>query len=63
MLPHKDMGQWTADEEGFWRDSEGRYVVAASDVPNGTVLEGSKGECIVLDWSPEYGITEYYVNW
>ena len=62
VLTHKDIGQWTADSEGFYRDSEGRYVVAASDMPQGTVFQGSKGECIVLDCGCADGVTDYYVD-
>lgn len=63
VLWHYRTNEWTADSEGFYRDSEGRYVVAASDMPQGTVFEGSKGECIVLDSGCADGVTDYYVNW
>lgn len=63
VLWHYRTNEWTADSEGFYRDSEGRYVVAASDMPQGTVFEGSKGECIVLDSGCAEGVTDYYVNW
>ena len=63
VLWHYRTNEWTADSEGFYRDSDGRYVVAASDMPQGTVFEGSKGECIVLDSGCADGVTDYYVNW
>ena len=63
VLYHYRTPEWTLDEEGFYRDSEGRYVVAASDMEQGTVFQGSKGECIVLDCGCDPGITDYYVNW
>lgn len=63
VLYHYRTSEWTLDEEGFYRDSEGRYVVAASDMEQGTVFQGSKGECIVLDCGCALGITDYYVNW
>lgn len=63
VLPHYRMGEWTTDEEGFWRTDEGYYVVAASDMEQGTVFEGSKGECIVLDTGCAEGTTDYYVSW
>ena len=62
-LPHYRQGEWTTDEEGYWRTAEGYYVVAASDMEQGTVFEGSKGECIVLDTGCAEGTTDYYVNW
>ena len=63
MLYHYNTAAWTVDEEGFYRTDEGYYVVAASDMPQGTVFEGSKGECIVLDSGCADGVTDYYVQW
>lgn len=63
VLYHYRTPEWTLDDEGFYRDSEGRYVVAASDMEHGTVFQGSKGECIVLDTGCNAGITDYYVAW
>ena len=62
VLHHYRTDEWTADEEGFYRDSEGRYVVAASDMEQGAVFEGSKGECVVLDTGCAPGVTDYYVD-
>ena len=62
-LYHKDTDQWTVDDEGFYRTDEGYYVVAASDMPQGTTFEGSKGTCIVLDSGCDEGTTDYYVSW
>ena len=63
VLYHYRTSEWTVDNEGFYRDSEGRYVVAASDMPQGSTFEGSKGTCIVLDSGCDAGTTDYYVNW
>lgn len=63
VLYHYRTGEWTADAEGFYRDANGYYVVAASDMPQGTTFEGSKGTCIVLDSGCAAGTTDYYVNW
>ena len=63
VLYHYRTGEWTVDDEGFYRTDEGYYVVAASDMPQGTVFQGSKGECIVLDCGCADGVTDYYVNW
>lgn len=60
---HYRTPEWYVDDEGFYRTEEGYYVVAASDMEEGTVFEGSKGECIVLDCGCSEGITDYYVNW
>ena len=63
ILYHQDTDKWVVDDEGFYRTDEGYYVVAASDKEQGTVFEGSKGTCIVLDSGCEDGIDDYYVNW
>lgn len=63
VLYHYRTNEWWLDEEGFYRTDEGFYVVAASDMEQGTTFEGSKGTCIVLDTGCDAGITDYYVNW
>ena len=63
VLYHYRTPEWTLDEEGYYHDAEGRYVVAASDMEQGTVFEGSKGECVVLDCGCDAGVTDYYVAW
>lgn len=63
VLYHHRTGEWTLDSEGFYRTDEGYYVVAASDMEQGTVFEGSKGECIVLDSGCADGVTDYYTAW
>ena len=63
VLYHYRTNEWWLDEEGFYRTDEGYYVVAASDMEQGTTFEGSKGTCIVLDTGCDAGITDYYVRW
>ena len=63
VLWHYRTSEWTPDEQGFYHTSEGYYVVAASDMAQGTVFEGSKGMCQVLDSGCAAGTTDYYVNW
>lgn len=63
VLYHYRTNEWWLDDEGFYRTDEGFYVVAASDMEQGTTFEGSKGTCIVLDTGCDAGITDYYVNW
>lgn len=63
VLYHYRTGEWTVDSEGFYRDANGYYVVAASDMAQGTTFEGSKGTCIVLDSGCAGGTTDYYVAW
>lgn len=59
---HVDTAQWTADEEGYYRDDQGRYVVAASDIPLGTEFETSKGKAVVLDDGCAEGVTDFYTQ-
>lgn len=63
VLYHYRTSEWTVDNEGFYRTADGYYVVAASDMPQGTTFEGSKGTCIVLDSGCSEGVTDYYVAW
>lgn len=60
---HWQTPEWWVDDQGFYRTADGYYVVAASDMEQGTVFEGSMGTCQVLDCGCDYGITDYYVNW
>lgn len=62
-LYHHRTHEWWVDGEGFYRTAEGYYVVAASDMAQGTVFQGSKGLCQVLDSGCVAGTTDYYVNW
>ncbi len=62
VLYHYLTPTWTLDSEGFYRNGE-YYVVAASDMPQGTTFSCSKGACIVLDTGCPAGTTDYYVAW
>ena len=62
VLYHYLTPTWTLDSEGFYRDGD-NYVVAASDMPQGTTFPCSKGTCIVLDTGCHAGTTDYYVAW
>lgn len=62
VLYHYLTPTWTLDSEGFYRDGD-NYVVAASDMPQGTTFSCSKGTCIVLDTGCPAGTTDYYVAW
>lgn len=62
VLYHYRTPEWTLDEEGFYREGD-YYVVAASDMAQGTTFSCSKGTCIVLDCGCPEGTTDYYVAW
>ena len=63
VLYHHRTGEWTQDAEGFWRDSDGYYVVAAGDKAQGSTFTGSKGDCKVYDSGCAAGTTDYYTGW
>lgn len=63
VLYHYNTAAWTVDDEGFYRTDEGYYVVAASDMPQGTTFETSKGTAQVLDSGCAGGVTDFYVAW
>lgn len=62
VLYHYLTPTWSLDEEGFYRSGD-YYVVAASDMAQGTTFECSKGTCIVLDTGCPALTTDYYVAW
>lgn len=62
VLYHYRTSEWTVDDEGYYRDSDGYYVVAASDVAQGETLETSKGTAKVYDDGCDAGVTDFYTN-
>ena len=63
VLYHYRTSEWTPDEYGFYRTDEGYYVVASSDYEQGTIIETSRGEAMVLDSGCDSGIVDFYTNW
>lgn len=61
-LYHYRTPEWSVDDEGYYRDGDGYYVVAASDVAEGETLETSKGTARVYDSGCDDGVTDFYVN-
>lgn len=59
---HYRTTEWTVDDEGYYRDGEGYYVVAASDYAEGDTFETSKGTAKVYDSGCDDGVTDFYVN-
>lgn len=60
---HYRTDEWHTDDEGYYRDADGYYVVASDDYPEGTVINTSKGEARVLDSGTYPGNVDFYVNW
>lgn len=63
VLYHYRTSEWQPDEYGFYRTSDGYYVVASSDYEQGTVIETTRGEAMVLDGGCDNGIVDFYTNW
>lgn len=63
VLYHYRTSEWHADGEGFYRTSDGYYVVASSDHPQGTVIQTSKGAAMVLDSGCASGTVDFYTCW
>ena len=60
---HYRTGEWTPDDEGYYRDSDGYYVVASNDYAEGTVVNTSKGEAKVYDDGTYSGNIDFYTNY
>lgn len=63
VLYHYRTSEWTPDEYGFYRTDDGYYVVASSDYEQGTIIETSRGEAMVLDSGCDSGIVDFYCDW
>ena len=63
VLYHYRTSEWTPDEYGFYRTDDGYYVVASSDYEQGTIIETTRGEAMVLDSGCDSGIVDFYCDW
>ena len=62
-LYHYRTSEWTVDGEGYYRDSDGYYVVSSNDYAQGSVVNTSKGAGKVYDDGTASGNIDMYVNW
>lgn len=63
VLYHYRTPEWTAGSDGIYRDVEGYVVVASSDLPQGTVVDGTPfGACKVYDSGCASGTLDVYTN-
>lgn len=60
---HYRTPEWTADEDGFYRDADGYYVVASEDYAQGDVVDTPWGEGKVYDSGCDSGTVDMYVDW
>lgn len=63
VLYHYRTPEWTVDEYGVYRDSDGYVVVAASDLDQGSEVDTSFGKGKVYDSGCADGTTDIYTNW
>ena len=63
VLYHYRTPEWTVDEYGVYRDSDGYVVVAASDLDQGSEVDTSFGTGKVYDSGCASGTTDIYTNW
>ena len=62
-LRHYRTDEWTAGEDGIYRDVDGYVVVASSDLAQGTVVEDTPfGDCKVYDSGCASGTIDVYTN-
>lgn len=60
VLYHYRTPEWTPDDEGFYRDSDGYYVVASDDYDEGAVVSTPWGEGKVYDGGCDSGTIDMY---
>ena len=63
VIYHYRTPEWTVDEYGVYRDSDGYVVVAASDLGQGSEVDTSFGKGKVYDSGCSAGTTDIYTNW
>ena len=55
--------EWTCGADGVYRDADGYVVVAASDLPQNSIIDTSFGPGKVLDTGCGANVTDIYTNW
>ena len=63
VLYHYRTPEWTCGADGVYRDADGYVVVAASDLPQNSIIDTSYGPGKVLDSGCASGTTDIYTNW
>ena len=64
---HYMADEWTLDDEGFYHDSEGRYVIGVSidsGYEYGDIVQTGKGEAVVYDYGAGVdNVHDFATNW
>lgn len=63
VLYHYRTPEWTCGADGVYRDADGYVVVAASDLPQNSIIDTSYGPGKVLDSGCGANVTDIYTNW
>lgn len=63
VLYHYMTSQWTVGSDGVYRDADGYVIVAASDLPYGSVIDTSLGSGKVYDSGCASGTSDIYTAW
>ena len=65
-MRHYRTDEWTVDDEGFYRDDQGRYIVGvdiAEGIDIGTEVETGRGTAVVMDYGSGAHVHDFYTNW
>lgn len=63
---HYRTDEWKVDDEGFYRDDQGRYIVGvdiSEGIEIGTEVETGKGTAVVMDYGSGAHVHDFYTNW
>ena len=66
VLRHYRTDEWTPDDEGFYRDGDGYYIVGVGINDGhhlGDVIDTGKGKAIVSDFGTATNDVDFYTNW
>ena len=62
---HYMSDQWNVDDEGFYRDQDGRYIIGvdiSEGIELGTEVETGKGLAVVMDYGSGAHVHDFYVS-
>lgn len=63
VLHHYRTNEWTAGDDGFYRNDDGYIIVASNDHEQGTIVDTPWGEAIVEDSGCSSGTLDVYTNY
>lgn len=66
VMHHYLTDEWEVDDEGFYRTTDGYYVVGvdlAEGIEIGTVIDTGKGEAVVMDYGSGAHVHDFYTAW